>query len=64
MSVKFQDESLRKETKELAHKVGERLTGGNSQNGYLAVCPSLSSHPSPSGADIPPGLTHTDTHRL
>ncbi|EAU29485.1 hypothetical protein ATEG_10036 [Aspergillus terreus NIH2624] len=37
MSVKFQDESLRKETKELAHKVGERLTGGNSQNGYLAM---------------------------
>ena len=45
MSVKFQDKaqdeaakSIRKETKELAHHVGERLTGGNPQTGYLAVC--------------------------
>lgn len=41
MSVKFEDEasrSLRKDTKELAHKVGERLTGGKSEAGYLAVC--------------------------
>ncbi|KKK18155.1 hypothetical protein P175DRAFT_0504979 [Aspergillus ochraceoroseus IBT 24754] len=49
MSVKFQDvkiqetvqdvaeTSLRQETKELAHKVGERLTGGNPQTGYLAM---------------------------
>ncbi|PLB51255.1 integral membrane protein 25D9-6 [Aspergillus steynii IBT 23096] len=40
MSVKFEDEaarSLRKDTKELAHKVGERLTGGNSETGYLAL---------------------------
>lgn len=41
MSVKFEDEaskSLRKDTKELAHKFGERLTGGKSEAGYLAVC--------------------------
>ncbi|PKX99968.1 hypothetical protein P168DRAFT_293848 [Aspergillus campestris IBT 28561] len=44
MSVKFQDKaqdeaakSIRKETKELAHHVGERLTGGNPQTGYLAL---------------------------
>ncbi|KAK1147136.1 hypothetical protein N8T08_001875 [Aspergillus melleus] len=40
MSVKFEDEvsrSLRKDTKELAHKVGERLTGGKSETGYLAL---------------------------
>ncbi|RAL14809.1 Mpv17/PMP22 family protein [Aspergillus homomorphus CBS 101889] len=38
MSAKFQDEaatSLRKDTKELVHKVGERLTGG----GYLTQNP-------------------------
>lgn len=50
MSVKFQDAqnaataaagdiSIRKESKELAHKVGERLTGGNAETGYLAVSP-------------------------
>lgn len=50
MSVKFQDAqnaataaagdiSIRKESKELAHKVGERLTGGNAETGYLAVRP-------------------------
>ncbi|KAE8395779.1 hypothetical protein BDV23DRAFT_144760 [Aspergillus alliaceus] len=36
----FQEEaskSLRQDTKELVHKVGERLTGGNQQNGYLAM---------------------------
>lgn len=45
MSVKFQEdatksirETIREDTKELAHKVGERLTGGNTQTGYLAVC--------------------------
>ncbi|KAF9892419.1 hypothetical protein FE257_001527 [Aspergillus nanangensis] len=40
MSVKFEDqahESIRKETKELAHKVGERLTGGSAQEGYLQL---------------------------
>jgi hypothetical protein len=48
MSVKFKDvqdaaaaatasTSIRADTKDLAHKVGERLTGGNPQNGYLAV---------------------------
>jgi hypothetical protein len=31
------DTSIRADTKELAHKVGERLTGGNPQTGYLAV---------------------------
>ncbi|RHZ73662.1 hypothetical protein CDV55_101400 [Aspergillus turcosus] len=43
MSVKFQEdvtksirETIREDTKELAHKVGERLTGGNTQTGYLA----------------------------
>ncbi|OJJ97489.1 hypothetical protein ASPACDRAFT_1872769 [Aspergillus aculeatus ATCC 16872] len=38
MSAKFQDEavtSLRKDTKELVHKVGERLTGGGYLNLYL-----------------------------
>lgn len=37
MSAKFQDEavtSIREDTKELVHKVGNRLTG----DGYLAVC--------------------------
>ena len=37
----FQEEaakSIRQDTKELVHKVGERLTGGNPQNGYMAVC--------------------------
>ncbi|RHZ43956.1 Mpv17/PMP22 family protein [Aspergillus thermomutatus] len=40
MSVKFQEEvtkSIREDTKELAHKVGERLTGGDAQTGYLAL---------------------------
>ncbi|KAF7117974.1 hypothetical protein CNMCM5793_007343 [Aspergillus hiratsukae] len=44
MSVKFQEdatksirETIREDTKELAHKVGERLTGGNTQTGYLAL---------------------------
>ncbi|KAE8348876.1 hypothetical protein BDV28DRAFT_74885 [Aspergillus coremiiformis] len=36
----IQDEatkSIRQDTKALVHKVGERLTGGNPQNGYLAM---------------------------
>jgi hypothetical protein len=40
MSVRFQEEvskSIRADTKELAHKVGERLTGGDTQTGYLAL---------------------------
>ncbi|EAW14565.1 Mpv17/PMP22 family protein [Aspergillus clavatus NRRL 1] len=40
MSVKFQEDvsrSIREDTKELAHKVGERLTGGDAQTGYLAL---------------------------
>jgi hypothetical protein len=44
------EKSIRQDTKELVHKVGERLTGGNAQNGYLAVC--LSSHPQPSAARV------------
>lgn len=44
MSVKFQQETVRTTSgirpaaKELAHEVGERLTGGKTQTGYLAVC--------------------------
>lgn len=43
MSVKFQQETvrttgIRPAAKELAHEVGERLTGGKTQTGYLAVC--------------------------
>lgn len=45
MSVKFQEETVRLATQapqhhkeHLAHKIGERLTGGNAPNGYLAVC--------------------------
>ena len=44
MSVKFQEKlqeeaanSVRHDTKELAHKIGDRLTGGKTQTGYLAV---------------------------
>lgn len=46
MSVKFQQETIRTtgvkpedlRPKDLAHKVGERLTGGDTHTGYLAVC--------------------------
>lgn len=45
MSVKFQEETVRLATQapqhhkeHLAHRIGERLTGGNAPNGYLAVC--------------------------
>jgi len=45
MSVKFQEESFRTvaggKPEDLAHRVGERLTGGKTQTGYLAVCRSL-----------------------
>lgn len=48
MSVKFQEETVRAVTgskpEDLAHRVGERLTGGKTQNGYLQVC-----SPSPEG---------------
>ena len=44
MSVKFQEKlqeeaasTVRHDTKELAHKIGDRLTGGKTQAGYLAV---------------------------
>ncbi|GAD99965.1 integral membrane protein 25D9-6 [Paecilomyces variotii No. 5] len=44
MSVKFQEETVRMATQapqhhkeHLAHRVGERLTGGNTPNGYLAA---------------------------
>ncbi|KKA22234.1 Uncharacterized protein T310_3729 [Rasamsonia emersonii CBS 393.64] len=45
MSVKFQQETVRTTSgirpaaKELAHEVGERLTGGKTQTGYLASNP-------------------------
>lgn len=35
----LQDQSVRQETKELAHLIGDRLTGGPTQIGYLAVRP-------------------------
>jgi hypothetical protein len=46
MSVKFQEKVTTRTkavgaedlTHELAHKVGERLTGGDTAQGYLAVC--------------------------
>lgn len=41
MSVKLAEKaapSMRHESKELAHRVGDSLTGGKSQIGYLAVC--------------------------
>jgi hypothetical protein len=41
MSVKFEKETIRTsgvQPEDLAHKLGERLTGGNTQTGYLAVC--------------------------
>lgn len=39
-TVKFQQETVRaaeKKSEELAHRVGERLTGGMTASGYLAV---------------------------
>lgn len=45
MSVKFQEETVRAVTgrkpEDLAHRVGERLTGGKTQTGYLQVCSQL-----------------------
>lgn len=43
MSVKFQEEAVRAVTggdksEDLVHRVGERLTGGKTANGYLQVC--------------------------
>lgn len=44
MSVKFEKETIRNaplpvdRREDVAHKIGERLTGGKSQTGYLAVC--------------------------
>ena len=41
MSVKFEEETIRAVTsgkpEDLVHRVGERLTGGNTPTGYLAV---------------------------
>ncbi|RJE22384.1 integral membrane protein [Aspergillus sclerotialis] len=41
MSVKFQDEAtaraVQEKTEDLAHRVGERLTGGKTQTGYLQM---------------------------
>lgn len=42
--VKVQQEVVRvaeKKTEEVAHRVGERLTGGKTTTGYLAVWPSF-----------------------
>ena len=47
MSVKFEKETVRNapvpgnRKEDVAHKLGEALTGGKSQNGYLAVCDSV-----------------------
>lgn len=47
MSVKFQEETVRAvanaggKPEDLAHRVGEQLTGGKTQTGYLAVGPDL-----------------------
>ena len=49
MSVKFEKETVRDtpipggRKHELAHEIGERLTGGESQTGYLAVSVVISS---------------------
>ena len=52
MSVKFQEKlqeeaasTVRHDTKELAHKIGDRLTGGKTQAGYLAVSALASTSP-------------------
>jgi regulator of extracellular matrix RemA (YlzA/DUF370 family) len=40
MSVKFEQETVRTsgvQPETIAHKLGERLTGGDTQTGYLAV---------------------------
>lgn len=50
MSVKFEKETIRNaplpvnRNEDVAHKIGERLTGGKSQTGYLAVCASHLRH--------------------
>lgn len=45
MSVKFQEETVRTVTQaaggkpeDLVHRIGDRLTGGKGQTGYLQVC--------------------------
>lgn len=48
MSVKFQQDTIRDtpipggRKHEIAHNIGERLTGGETAQGYLAVSSSLS----------------------
>lgn len=41
-SVKFQNDAtvrgVQDTTEDFAHRVGERLTGGDTQKGYLQVC--------------------------
>ena len=49
MSVKFQEETVRTVTgggksEGLAHRVGERLTGGKTAAGYLQVCSAYPSN--------------------
>lgn len=47
MSVKFEKETVRESSipggrkHEIAHEIGERLTGGDTVTGYLAVCPLI-----------------------
>lgn len=49
MSVKFEKETVRDTANvrggkhDIAHSVGEALTGGKGQTGYLAVCISFKS---------------------
>ena len=51
MSVKFEKETIRDtpipggRKHEVAHEIGERLTGGESTTGYLAVWRLCAQHP-------------------
>jgi hypothetical protein len=49
MSVKFTEETTRAVTggksEDLAHRVGERLTGGKGTTGYLQVCSNIDESP-------------------
>jgi hypothetical protein len=60
MSVKFEKEQIRTTTgavgkdQDTIHKIGEVLTGGKQQNGYLAVC----------GPDPTPPQLATETNRV
>ena len=69
MSVKFEKETVRntpipgaKET-DIAHKIGEKLTGGKSQTGYLAVSVMRGSVAQPIlTATFPLGISQTATN--